>query len=455
MAVLETDYLVVGAGATGLVFTDVMVAESDREVLLVDRRSGPGGHWNDAYPFVQLHQPSITYGVPSLPLGQGRVVEGQQERATGPEVLAHLQRALDEVLLPSGRVRFLPGTDATLSGPPRLTDLATGTTVDVVVRRKVVDATRLAGDVPATAVPSYTVTSGARWVRVGDLPEAAPGATTYCVIGAGKTGMDACLWLLEHGVEPDAITWVRPRDMWLLDRASVQPLGEVGSVFEGVGLDLEALSMATSMEGLFARLEETGRLLRLDGDVVPTGFRCAIVDQVELSRLRSLRRVVRKGHVLRVEPDGLSLEQGEVPLAPGTLVVDCSARGLSAFPPVPVFSADRIVLQTVRMCSPTFSAALCAWAEAHRAEVVEQNALCPPNPPPSEPSDWVRMQVVSLQAAQAWRAAPDLQAWLEACRLNITRGAAERADDPRLQEAFLRRQTHLKPALQRAAALLA
>jgi hypothetical protein len=267
--------------------------------------------------------------------------------------------------------------------------------------------------------------------------------------------MDACLWLLEHGAEPDAITWVRPRDMWLLDRASVQPLAEVASIFEAVGLDVEALSIATSLEDLFARLEATGRLLRLDDDVVPTGFRCAIVDAVELPRLRSLRRVVRKGHVLRVEPDRLVLEQGEVPLAPGTLVVDCSARGLPAFPPVPVFATDRIVLQLVRQCSPTFSAALCAWVEAHRSDVDEQNALCPPNPAPSEPSDWVRMTVVSLQAAKAWRAAPDLLAWLEACRLNIARGAAAHADDPRLQDAFLRRQAHLKPALERAAALLA
>jgi hypothetical protein len=455
MGVLETDYLVVGAGATGLAFTDVLVAESDAEVLLVDRRPGPGGHWNDAYPFVRLHQPSITYGVPSLPLGEARVVDGQQERATGADVLAHFGRALEDVLLPSGRVRFLGGTDASLDGPPRLTDLATGTTTDVVVRRKVVDATRLSGDVPATSGPSYDVDAGSRWVRVGGLPEAASGAATYCVVGAGKTGMDACLWLLQRGVEPDAITWVRPRDMWLLDRASVQPLAEVGAVLEGASLDLEALSLATSLEDLFARLEATGRLLRLDEDVQPTGFRCAIVDAHEVARLRSLRRVVRKGHVLRVEPHRLVLEQGEVALEPGTLVVDCSARGLSTFPAEPVFTADLVVVQLVRMCSPTFSAALCAWVEAHRDDVDEQNALCPPNPPPLVPFDWVRMQVVSLEAAKAWRAAPDLLAWLEACRLNITAGALAHADDPRLQQAFLRRQAHLKPALQRAATLMA
>ena len=454
MGVLETDYLVVGAGATGIAFTDVLVAESDAEVLLVDRRDGPGGHWNDAYPFVRLHQPSITYGVPSLPLGQGRVVNGQQERASGREVLDHLRRALDEVLLPSGRVRFMGRTDARLEGAPRLVDVATGATTDVLVRRKVVDATRLAGQVPATTAPSYDVAPEPRWIRVGELPEAEP-APSYCVVGAGKTGMDACLWLLDAGVAPDAITWVRPRDMWLLDRASVQPLDQVASVLEGMALDLEALALASSVDDLFRRLEAAGRVLRLDPEVVPSGFRCAFVDGVELPRLRSVTSVVRLGHVLAVGPERLVLEQGVVELPPGTLVVDCSARGLPDLPAVPVFSADRVVVQYVRQCSPSFGAAICAWVEAHRTDVEEQNALCPPNPPPSTPLDWIRVTATTLQAARAWRAAPDLLAWMDGCRLDIARGAVDHAHEARVQEAFVRRQAHLKQAVQRAAELLA
>ena len=60
---VETDYLVVGAGATGMAFVDTLVAESDVDVVMVDRRHRPGGHWLDAYPFVRLHQPSAYYGV--------------------------------------------------------------------------------------------------------------------------------------------------------------------------------------------------------------------------------------------------------------------------------------------------------------------------------------------------------------------------------------------------------
>ena len=62
-----TDYLVVGAGASGVAFVDALVAEADVEVTMLDRRPAPGGHWLDAYPFVRLHTPSAYYGVNSLP----------------------------------------------------------------------------------------------------------------------------------------------------------------------------------------------------------------------------------------------------------------------------------------------------------------------------------------------------------------------------------------------------
>ncbi|MEL6693372.1 MAG: FAD/NAD(P)-binding protein, partial [Pseudomonadota bacterium] len=57
MGHLETDYLIVGAGASGMAFADTILSATDHEMILVDRRAQPGGHWVDAYPFVELHQP--------------------------------------------------------------------------------------------------------------------------------------------------------------------------------------------------------------------------------------------------------------------------------------------------------------------------------------------------------------------------------------------------------------
>ena len=82
----------------------------------MDRRHRPGGHWNDAYPFVRLHQPSAFYGVSSMNLGQDRIDAtgpnaGFLERATAAEVCHYFQAVLADRLLPSGQVEFLPMTD--------------------------------------------------------------------------------------------------------------------------------------------------------------------------------------------------------------------------------------------------------------------------------------------------------------------------------------------------------
>lgn len=60
MNTIETDYLVVGAGTAGMAFTDALLVQCSAEVVMVDARHAPGGHWHDAYPFVRLHQPSAT-----------------------------------------------------------------------------------------------------------------------------------------------------------------------------------------------------------------------------------------------------------------------------------------------------------------------------------------------------------------------------------------------------------
>src|SRR3954452_7037321 len=82
MATLDVDYLVVGAGAMGMAFTDALIDHADVRVAMVDRRHGAGGHWLAAYPFVRLHQASTFYGVASTVLGGSLQV-------TGPEAGVH------------------------------------------------------------------------------------------------------------------------------------------------------------------------------------------------------------------------------------------------------------------------------------------------------------------------------------------------------------------------------
>jgi hypothetical protein len=245
-------------------------------------------------------------------------------------------------------------------------------------------------------------------------------------------------WPFDHGVGPDRITWVRPRDMWLYDRAMLQPLEQVASIVEGASLELEALAGATSVEDLFHRLEQRGQLLRIDASVEPTMFRCATVSMLELQELRRIRDVVRLGHVLRIERDRLVLEGGSLPIDGATVLVDCTARGTPTPPPRPVFEPGRLTIQSVRTCLPTFNAALVAYVEATRDDDAVKNQLCPPNPYPDTALDWLRCTAVSMAADEVWDAEPDIAAWIDRSRLNLARGVREHATEPRMARAFQR-----------------
>src|SRR5262249_8222467 len=143
-----------------MAFTDALVADSDAEVVMVDRRHCPGGHWNDAYPFVRLHQPSAFYGVNSRMLGSDTIDDaghnaGLYERATAAQICDYYQRVPHEPLLPSGQVRFF-GMSEYLGddGPDRqFVSLLTGVTTTVRVRRKVVDARYLEPQIPPPIHP--------------------------------------------------------------------------------------------------------------------------------------------------------------------------------------------------------------------------------------------------------------------------------------------------------------
>jgi hypothetical protein len=454
--VLQTDYLVVGGGASGLAFADALVAEAENvEVAVIDRRAAAGGHWLNAYPFVRLHTPSAYYGVNSLALGDDRVDQvgenaGYYERATGNEVCAHFVEAAAQ-LTGTGRVRFLGRQEHLGRGVhgERVLDLDTGAVHEVSVRRRLVDARYLEGAIPATHAAPFEVASGARVVPVNDLPAASPTPARYVILGSGKTAADACIWLLENDVDPERIRWVRPRDAWFYDRRHFQPLKQVGTIMEGISLDAEAGAGAESVGGLFEQLEASGRLVRIDPSCPPTMFRGTMLSSVELDALRQIRDVVRLGRVRRIETDRIVLDHGETGTGPDTLHVDCTALGLTDAPATPVFEPGRIVLQQVRHLSPCFNAALIAFVEAHRDDDTEKNRLCRPNPYPSSIEDWPRMVSRTWKTEGRWLRDPDLSAWVADSRLNLLQALPDHAAEPAVQAAIKRHLAHVTAAVER------
>ena len=173
----------------------------------------------------------------------------------------------------------------------------------------------------------------------------------------------------------------------------------------------------------------------------------------ELDLLRTIEHVVRLGHIKHVTRREIVLDDGSVPLAPGSLVVHCAASGLQYPPLVPVWGPDKIRLQTIRVGFPCFCAALAGYVEATRDDDRERNRLCPPNTLPDNPANWARMQVRGTVAARTYGAEPDIAAWANGCALNPARIEPSQRDDPAVQAAAARLADHAEQGLARMAEL--
>jgi len=426
---LSTDYLIIGSGALGMAFADEILSHSDADIVMVDRHCAPGGHWNDAYPYVRLHQPSAFYGAGSRRLGSGRlethgVNAGCYEQASGAEVLAYYDGLMRERFLPSGRVRFLPLTEH--EGDGRIRSLASGVS-ETVRAGKIVDATYFNTSVPSTHTRAFTA-EGVDVITPNALPKAIAGRRRFTVLGAGKTGMDACVFLMDMGVPPDAIRWVAPRAFWCTNRETAQPGG--GVMERNQASFLEACVAAASVEDLLVRLEQSGQMIRIHPDVRPTMFRGATLSRAEASALSGIRNVVRMGRVERIEPDRILLQKGELPAEADDLYIDCTASAINPGPPVPVFDGPRITLQTVRPGLMCLSAAVAGRIETMSDDDRIKNEMCRPVEWPETLAGYARLQLMGLEAGERWAKDRDFRAWLASHRLSGAGFPQPDRDDP-------------------------
>ena len=448
---LAADYLVVGAGALGMGFTDVLIDHSDARVVIVDRRHGVGGHWLEAYPFVQLHQSSCFYGVASALLGGGELQTGGpeaglQERASQPEIVAYYARVLDR-LLATGRVEFHPNSD--FDGDRTITSRVSGERFEVPESCRIVNAHYLAPAIPAEMPPPFAVSDGARVVSVNDLARLDHAPSQYVIVGSGKTATDAIVWLLGRGVDPGAICWVRPRDPWMLDRARVQP---DPAVFFGLAADVvQSVAGSRSLDEAFLRMEEAGVMLRIDRSVQPTMAKAPTLAVWELERLRTVEDVVRRGRIVSVARGRLDFADGSVSVADDALVVHCAADGLKNPPILPIWRPSDITVQPVRAGFPSFGAALVGYVEATRHDDVEKNRVLSASEYGNSLAQWASMNLLGIRNVQSFSAEPDIKEWADGIALNPARVPAGHPGSPALDDARERLATFTGPALERLA----
>lgn len=90
------DLCIVGAGIAGLnaAFVATKYLPVTARVLLLDKHQQAGGMWNDAYPYVRLHQPYQFFTAGNIPWSLGRE---RSYLATRDEVSAHLRHCFDVI----------------------------------------------------------------------------------------------------------------------------------------------------------------------------------------------------------------------------------------------------------------------------------------------------------------------------------------------------------------------
>jgi len=403
------DYLVVGTGAMGMSFTDVLLSENkDCSVIMVDRQPTPGGHWNFSYDFVTLHQPAMFYGVASERLETEH--HNPRDLSSGPKICAYYRRVMEKFGA-TGRLRHLAAHEylgekgESVYGVAPVGDAGAHFTIEV--RKKLVDATFLQVTVPAMRAPPFEVAEGARVVPINVLAQLetiAPKPSRFCVLGGGKTAMDAVLHLLNHGISQQDITWVVPNDSYMVDRDLVfygaKPLGE------------EYDCAGDPVHQCYA--DRGG--LRIDPAVMPTKFRCCTVARKELEAFRSVKDVVRMGRVKTLGTDQIELENGAVPTNTNTLHVDCTANGLTRRDPVPIFDGGKITLQSLVWCTYVISAAATAKLECSSDDNAFKNDVVTPVCHPESLDDQsVAMPGVERNAMNMKMHFGD---WWMKCRLN-------------------------------------
>lgn len=436
MAAIETDYLIIGSGAVGMAFADTLLDESDADIVIVDRHGKPGGHWNDAYPFVSLHQPAAFYGVNSTPLGSGQIDEagvnkGYYELATGTEVNAYFEKIMHQRFIPSGRVRYFPMSDylGTENGAGKFVSLLSGQETEVSIRKKTVDATYYGTNVPSTHTPKFDIAEDVTLIPPNALPQLwqkqisgqdkNPAPKKFIIVGAGKTAMDVGVWLLRSGAAADSITWVCPRDSWLLNRNNTQPGHEFFHQTIGGQRDImAALAQSGTADDLFERLEKCGVMLRIDQDAKPSMFHYATISQGEVDLLRQIKNVVRMGRVQTIDASGMTLDDGRYPVEGDTIYVDCTATAVERRPIVPQFQDDLITLQMIRVPQPAFSAALSAFLEVTYDDDETKNRLGTPVPLPDGIEGYPAASLTNMMNQFQWSQDKTVNTWITKSRLD-------------------------------------
>ena len=218
--------------------------------------------------------------------------------------------------------------------------------------KKTVNANLLLTHVPATKPPEYSISEGVNLIPINKLAEIKVPWEKYVVIGAGKTGLDALLYLIDNNVNPDRIVWIVSNDCWYVNRdVLADDLKKLGDYFP---LCMNVVLESENVNDAYCKLEEIDMLMRLDKNIWPTKMRMATISSNEMDKIRKVKNIVRQGRIKQIDQDEITFtNEVTYPTSIHTLHIDCSAAGTN-FPPVKkIYDGDQIYLQILGAFHPT------------------------------------------------------------------------------------------------------
>lgn len=234
--------------------------------------------------------------------------------------------------------------------------------------------------------------------------------------------MDTVVWLLEAGVSPEKIDWVRPRDGWMFNRRFLQPAQhriEDLAKFQ-VGLT-ECAKESANGDDFFERAEERELMLRIDPEVAPKMFHFAVISEAEVDLLRKVKRVHRDKRVTALEPTAMQFGDERVAMPARTLFIDCTATAIrfeDREDKRPFFDGDTITVQIVQAPLVPYSAALAAFVEANFDTDEEKNALMPLCPQTDSTTTYPFALMANLMSTAILAANEKVTAWNAKSRLH-------------------------------------
>lgn len=246
-------------------------------MILVDRNPRPGGHWVHAYPFIKLHQPSSMYGVNSLKLGKRRdkndnEIMDPNDRANCDELLDYFNSVVNQ-FKECKRVTCYFNAEFDHHQTKAMYNVYTistnrgKTSINVRCKKLVLVHTNvIVPSMRESMIPLHESISlkppNCLQQEIKSRNELDRKYKNFVVIGAGKTGTDAIMYLLKScKVDKSRITWVVSRDVWFFIRDKFFDASKGYKCFTDL---LPPFLQASSVTDAFLQLEKrgiTGRLL--------------------------------------------------------------------------------------------------------------------------------------------------------------------------------------------------